>query len=70
MPARHEVVTPTRILVLGGSYGGLSAALNLYDLCSGKQSRATLHTPVAGSPGPRIPVEITIVDERDGYCKF
>jgi len=70
MPALHEVITPTRILVLGGSYGGLSTALNLHDLCSGKQARVTLHKPAVGAPGPRIPIEITIVDERDGYCEF
>lgn len=63
MPLQHAI-QPTRILVLGGGYGGLSAALNLHDLCSGRAARMAAQE----APGPRIPVEITIVDERDGYC--
>ncbi|KUJ10931.1 FAD/NAD(P)-binding domain-containing protein [Mollisia scopiformis] len=60
--------TPTKILVIGGCYGGLSAALNLHDLCSGKQSRATLHLPSEETgPRPKLPVDIKVVDERDGY---
>ncbi|KAK0106199.1 hypothetical protein ONS96_003843 [Cadophora gregata f. sp. sojae] len=55
-----------KVLVIGGSYAGLSAALNLYDYCNGKEARARLHDPVGGS-GIVIPVEIKIVDERDGY---
>ena len=63
-----SIEAPIRILVIGGSYAGLSAALNLYDYCNGKEARARLHDPVGGS-GVVIPVEIKIVDERDGYCK-
>ncbi|CZR68822.1 related to pyridine nucleotide-disulphide oxidoreductase AMID-like [Phialocephala subalpina] len=60
--------TPTKVLVLGGCYGGLSAALNLRDLCDGKRSRATLHLPDEGTgKRAKLPVEIKIVDERDGY---
>lgn len=62
--------TPTKVLVIGGCYGGLSAALNLLDLCNGKQSRATLYLPDESAElRPKFPVEIKIVDERDGYCK-
>ncbi|CZT53404.1 related to pyridine nucleotide-disulphide oxidoreductase AMID-like [Rhynchosporium secalis] len=61
-----SVETPIKILVIGGSYGGLSAALNLYDLCNGKEARATRYDP-KGASGELIPIEIKIVDERDGY---
>lgn len=56
---------PVRLLVLGGSYGGMAAALNFADLCAEKSSRFTLANV---RPGHKIPVDITIVDERDGYC--
>lgn len=56
---------PVRILILGGSYGGMAAAMNLSDLCAGKRSRFGLGNV---KPGHRIPVEITTLDERDGYC--
>lgn len=63
--------TPTKVLVIGGFYGGLSAALNLRDLCDGKRSRATLHFPDEGTEErPQLPVEIKLVDERDGYCEL
>lgn len=62
----HHAIQPIRVLVLGGGYGGLAAALNLHDLCSGRAARMALQDPV----GPKIPVEITVVDERDGYCLF
>ncbi|KAK3701827.1 hypothetical protein LTR37_015249 [Vermiconidia calcicola] len=56
---------PFKVLILGGSYAGLAAALNLTDLCEGRPSRAGFEAPV---PGLAVPFEITIVDERDGYC--
>lgn len=59
---------PFQVLVVGGSYGGLGTALNLTDLCAGRFPRFMIN-PV-GEPGNRkVAVEITIVDERDGYCK-
>lgn len=63
-----EVVAPVRILVIGGSYGGLATALNLSDLCAGRNAR--FH-PGDEPPKSRyaISVEIKIVDERDGYCE-
>ncbi|KAI0816504.1 hypothetical protein GGR55DRAFT_686056 [Xylaria sp. FL0064] len=45
--------TQYRVLIAGGCYGGLSAAVNLLEKCD-----------AIGSP---ISVDITIVDERDGY---
>lgn len=68
---------PVKVLVVGGSYSGLSAALNLLDLCSGKQARLTAiaesHNPTVDDglvrKTPSVPIEISIVDERSGFCR-
>lgn len=59
---------PFRVLIVGGSYGGLSAALNLQDLCRGLAPRCG-PKPVEGEQvgRPQLNVDITIVDERDGF---
>ncbi|PSR78052.1 hypothetical protein BD289DRAFT_132436, partial [Coniella lustricola] len=59
---------PFRVLVLGGAYGGLSAALSLLDLTEGRAAR-TGSGPAPDHEGG-IPVDVTIVDERDGFCKW
>ncbi|KKA29548.1 hypothetical protein TD95_001664 [Thielaviopsis punctulata] len=65
MPAR--ISCAPRVLVVGCSYAGLSAALNLLDLTSGLQPRIG-HSPYKHHPqATTLPVEITIVDERDGF---
>ena len=55
----------------GGSYGGLSAALNLQDLCQGLAPRCG-SKPAEGEQveTSRFPIDITVVDERDGYCEL
>ncbi|PGH36457.1 hypothetical protein GX50_00642 [[Emmonsia] crescens] len=65
---------PKKVLVIGGSYSGLAAALNLLDLCQGRDCRFDVslksEAPEASEPAAtkeKIPVQITIVDERDGY---
>jgi hypothetical protein len=60
---------PARVLILGGSYAGLAAVTNLLDLSEGRLPRfnPTLEREVDFSY--KTPVEITIVDERDGYCR-
>ncbi|KAL0254449.1 hypothetical protein SLS55_009924 [Diplodia seriata] len=55
---------PYKVLVVGGSYAGLSASLNLFDLCHAKPPRFLPDTP---APTQKIPVDITVVDERDGF---
>ncbi|EOO02375.1 putative pyridine nucleotide-disulfide oxidoreductase-like protein [Phaeoacremonium minimum UCRPA7] len=56
---------PYKALVLGGSYGGLSAALNLIDLCDARPARCGRgDEPPAAE---KISVDVTIVDERDGF---
>lgn len=60
--------TPHRVLVVGCAYGGIAAIVNLLELSNGK-ARAPIY------PGPdfkgaksRRGVEVTVIDERDGYC--
>lgn len=55
---------PQRVLIAGGCYAGLAAALNLVDLCDGRTARFVTEAELPPLP---IPVEITIVDEKDGY---
>ncbi|KAJ5666587.1 hypothetical protein N7462_010996 [Penicillium macrosclerotiorum] len=55
-----------RVLVIGGSYGGLAAALNLWDLSRGRLPRFN-YAYDGPPPAHRIPIQTTIVDERDGY---
>lgn len=61
---------PTRILVVGGSYAGLSATVNLLDLGNHVNARYNYPNYTHDAEAPRTPVEITLVDERDGFCKF
>ncbi|RMZ80571.1 hypothetical protein DV737_g2892, partial [Chaetothyriales sp. CBS 132003] len=58
--------TPFKVLILGGSYGGLSTALNLLDLCDGRPPRCASQPPDTSKFG-KIPIDITLVDEKDGY---
>ncbi len=65
------VGSTTKVLIIGGSYGGLSAAVNLLDLCAGKTARSGREeTPLEPTQPILSPVDIAIVDERDGYCKI
>ncbi|KAL5332536.1 hypothetical protein BJX70DRAFT_383896, partial [Aspergillus crustosus] len=66
MPSFEEPQTPFKVLVLGGSYAGLAAALNLVDLCHGRKHRFSI-TEGDNGTGKRIPVQVTIVDPRDGF---
>ncbi|KAI5269864.1 FAD/NAD(P)-binding domain-containing protein [Aureobasidium subglaciale] len=56
-----------KVLVIGGSYSGLAAVVNLIDLCNGKQPRFCSTSEDEASIKTKMPVDITIVDERDGY---
>ncbi|KAJ2898945.1 oxidoreductase OXR1 [Zalerion maritima] len=66
---------PFRVFVAGGSYGGLAATVHLLDHCSGAKAKAAavvaaaeLQSPPPPQPAPeRVPIEVTIVDERDGF---
>lgn len=66
MPAARS---PVRVFIAGGSYAGLSAAGNLLDLCEGRNSRMFGEGEYPHHQDHKnIAVEITIADERDGYC--
>ncbi|KAH9486172.1 Oxidoreductase OXR1 [Psilocybe cubensis] len=55
-----------KVLVIGGAYGGLGAVTNLLDLTHGKRPRFDSSSDPLESES-KFPVEITVVDERDGY---
>ncbi|SPO05618.1 related to pyridine nucleotide-disulphide oxidoreductase AMID-like [Cephalotrichum gorgonifer] len=57
----------TKVLVIGGSYAGLSATVNLLDLGNHIKPRFNYPSYKHDPEAPRTPVEITIVDERDGF---
>lgn len=62
-------VPPFKVFVAGTSYAGMSTALNLLDLSKGESPRLA-HAPYEHHPDfSNVPVEITIADERDGFCK-
>lgn len=62
---------PFKVLIIGGAYGGLSAALNLQDLCSGLVPRCG--PPPKGGEEEKgeqrlqIAIDVTVIDERDGF---
>lgn len=61
--------SPIRVLIAGCSYGGISAVVNLIDLCQGKRTRyETERQPHAAALGG-FELDVHIVDERDGYCE-
>lgn len=58
-----------RVLIAGGAYAGVSAAVNLLDLSLGRPARLEPDKVPAEEARNGVPIEIYIVDERDGYCK-
>ncbi|KAJ9150414.1 Apoptosis-inducing factor 2 [Pleurostoma richardsiae] len=61
----NDAEAPFKVVVIGGSYAGLSAALNLLDLCEGRNARCSRGAECSFKEP--INVDITIVDERDGF---
>lgn len=59
-----------RVFIAGGSYAGLSTALNLLDLASGTSPRMAGQAYPHVTDFEKMAVEITIADERDGFCKY
>jgi hypothetical protein len=55
------------VLVIGGSYAGLAATITLLDLCRGKLSTGSV-LPEGLDAKFQTPVQIKLVDERDGFC--
>ncbi|KAF5001436.1 hypothetical protein FGRMN_1032 [Fusarium graminum] len=67
MGSLPEASNAVRVLILGGCYGGLSAAVNLLDLSQGYSPRMSSEPYIHHPDLPQFNIEITIVDERDGY---
>lgn len=59
-----------RVFIAGGSYCGLSAAVNLLDLGQGLSPRMAQHPYNHHADLPRVNWDMTIADERDGFCGF
>ncbi|CAN9169052.1 unnamed protein product [Alternaria alternata] len=58
---------PHRVLIVGCAYGGISAAINLLDYSQGKARQSVYPGPDFQGVRSRRGVEITVIDERDGY---
>jgi hypothetical protein len=59
---------PHRVLVVGCAYGGISAVVNLLEFSQGKARQSVYPGPDFQGARSRRGVEITVIDERDGYC--
>lgn len=64
-----SLATPHRILIVGCAYGGISALVNLIDLGLGHARQTVYPVPDVKGKKTRNGIEITVIDERDGYCK-
>lgn len=69
MGSLPEASHAVRVLIAGGCYAGLATAVNLLDLAGGLTPRQSEKEYPHHPDLPRFDVDITIVDERDGYCK-
>ncbi|CAO2651408.1 Nn.00g039780.m01.CDS01 [Neocucurbitaria sp. VM-36] len=58
---------PHRVLVVGCAYGGISTIVNLLECSRGKPRESYYPGPDFKGARSRRGVEITVIDERDGY---
>jgi hypothetical protein len=58
-----------KVLISGGGYGGLSTALNLMKIPSGKPQLSCPLPPPEMDWSPQTPPQIVLIDERDGICR-
>lgn len=65
-----ETAPVVRVFIAGGSYAGLSTAVNLLDLGDGLSPRMAREEYTHHPSVPKVNFQITIADERDGYCKL
>jgi len=70
-PSEISGKQPWRILIVGAAYGGITALMHFIDLCNGKQ-RPDHRTDVPKFEGaiPERGVDVTVLDERDGFCTY
>jgi hypothetical protein len=60
--------SPHRILVVGCAYGGISAVINLLKYSQGDARQSVYPGPDFKGARSSRGIEITVIDERDGYC--
>ncbi|KAF2465795.1 FAD/NAD(P)-binding domain-containing protein [Lindgomyces ingoldianus] len=65
--ANLSISSSHRVLVIGAAYGGISTLLNLFDLSQGKVRESAYPLPDFKGQKPENEVEITVIDERDGF---
>jgi hypothetical protein len=63
-----SLASPHRVLVVGCAYGGISAIVNLMDLEKGNARQPVYPGADFGGRKSRNGIDITVIDERDGYC--
>lgn len=68
---RHHVVAGhcPRIVVLGGSYAGISAVQNMLGLLEGRGLRPSPIPQRVPELLPTVKPSITVLDRRDGFCQ-
>lgn len=59
---------PHRVLVVGCAYGGISAVINLLEYSKGKARPPVYPGPDFKGAKSSRGLEITVIDQRDGYC--
>jgi hypothetical protein len=59
---------PHRVLIVGCAYGGISAVINLLEYSRGAARQSVYPGPDFEGTKSQRGVEITVIDERDGYC--
>jgi hypothetical protein len=59
---------PHRILIVGCAYGGISTVINLLEYSQGRARQSVYPGPDFKGARSSRGVEITVIDERDGYC--
>jgi hypothetical protein len=70
MGSNPDHPTLFKVLVVGTSYGGVATAVNLLDLADRLTPRQASEPYTHHPDSPAVRFEITIVDERDGYCTW
>ena len=67
--SRLSISVPHRVLIVGCAYGGIAALVNLLDLERGKARESWYPLPDFKGQKSKNGIEITVIDERDGYCR-
>jgi hypothetical protein len=69
MAPAFSTCRPANVLIIGGGYGGLSAAVNLVNLSSGKPQLSCPLPPPELGWAPQTTPQVVLIDQRDGICK-